>query len=127
MKLNAAEHAELRAETVAQLGQDIYMAQRLAVLAGDKVATRDLDNALQDHFADGGLAQLLRTAYSCSTEVTGREFVRVVCDVARRLAEAEAERQVDAAERAAQQDPDNCRPNKRRLAIWRDWLAGGSG
>ena len=127
MKLSTSEHAELRALHVAQRAQDIYMRQRIAVLAGDVHATHELSAAMQDAFADGALVQLLRTAYSCSSDVTGREFVRVMCEVAHRQAEVEAERQVAAAERAAQQDPDNCRPNKRRLAIWRDWLAGGSG
>lgn len=128
MKQNVNEIAEVRAEHVAQAARDIYAQQRAAVIAGDATATRELGNAVLDSLAEGGeLAQLMRTSYSCAPDVIGREIERVLCDVARKQANETAEAQVAAAERAASEDPENCRPASRAAALTLDWLRSSSG
>lgn len=104
MKTTAHERDELRDAEIATLARAKFQAQRDAILAGDKRATTDACNSLQEFLAGGALPDLVRTAFATGSDVTGKAFTDALVAVMQADAELAATREVDHAIRQAQQD-----------------------
>lgn len=109
---------EDRAGKLFDLSLAKFTAERNAITAGAVAETTGTCNSLLDYLANSpDLPGLVRTAFNGSAEVTGRAFINILVDVMRADAEQAAERELAEAERAAHDDPENCRPTTMAQAL----------
>lgn len=113
-----ATKEEQRDEVIAELTEK-HLAARIALLLNNDMTTiRDVGASVLDYLSTAeDLSTLVIGSQYASRAVTGKKFVDVVNLVMRDAAQAQAEREVDAIERAAKDDPDNCKP-KGKVARW---------
>jgi hypothetical protein len=95
---SAGEYVERKQqERIDALATTYFNANRDSVLMGCEDGevnrdTKDAGNSLLENLAESGdLPTLVRTAFSCSAEVTGRAFVEILVRVMKADAERDAE------------------------------------
>jgi hypothetical protein len=110
--------AEVFGDRVSDETRQRTAAMRNAVLAGDKPSAKKVCDDFLEFLAnnDQAMETLVRTALSCSHEVTGARLVKLIGDVIQAEAEDQATKQVERMEREEKDDPDNCVPMTRAMA-----------
>lgn len=111
-------YEEQRDEVIAELTEKHLARRRALVRDGDKKTVVDVANDVLDQMAAEHISELVIESQHAARAVIGKKFVNVVTKVLTDHAEADAIREVEALERAAKDDPDNCRPKGRRMVQW---------